>query len=90
MWRAIRCRRVVCGVVRECSEGAGPAGGSFVVSCGSTVNGEDQQRYLVTGRIRTVVQGVLDSKYRRDKESSVQDVEEIVSVQGIVKAPGRS
>ena len=64
----MRCLRVACGVVEECSEGAGPADESFVVSCGSTRNLEDQQRYVVTGTTRTVVQGVLDSKARRDKE----------------------
>ena len=86
----MRCLRVACGVVEECSEGAGPAGESFVVSCGSTRNVEDQRRYVVMRRTRTVVQGVLDSKARRDQELSVQDVEKVVSVQEIVKAPGRS
>ena len=61
----MRCLRVACSVVEEGSEGTGPAGGLLV---GSTRNSSNQQGYVVTESIRTVVQGVIDSKSRSDKE----------------------
>ena len=58
----MRCLRVACSVVEEGSEGTGPDGGPFVVSCGPTRNLEDQQRYVVTRSIRTVVEACSIAK----------------------------